>query len=123
MQDFCHLHCHTQFSLLDGASDIDSLMTKAANDGQQAIALTDHGNMFGAFKFVKAANKKGIKPIIGCEFYMVENRWQKTFEKVRDKKMSDFISFYWLKMKWDIAICQNYVRLVSKKVCMANSPG
>lgn len=90
MQDFCHLHCHTQFSLLDGASDIDSLMTKAANDGQQAIALTDHGNMFGAFKFVKAANKKGIKPIIGCEFYMVENRWQKTFEKSKGQKDERF---------------------------------
>jgi DNA polymerase-3 subunit alpha len=65
-------------------------MTKAANDGQQAIALTDHGNMFGAFKFVKAANKKGIKPIIGCEFYMVENRWQKTFEKSKGQKDERF---------------------------------
>lgn len=90
MQDFCHLHCHTQYSLLDGASDIDLLMTKAANDGQQAIALTDHGNMFGAFKFVKAANKKGIKPIVGCEFYMVENRWQKTFEKSKGQKDERF---------------------------------
>ena len=62
MQDFCHLHLSYPFSLLDGASDIDSLMTKAANDGQQAIALTDHGNMFGAFKFVKAANKKELSP-------------------------------------------------------------
>ena len=78
MQDFCHLHCHTQYSLLDGASDITALMEKAVKDGQQAIALTDHGNMFGAFKFVKAANKKGIKPIVGCEFYMVENRSQKS---------------------------------------------
>lgn len=86
MQDFCHLHCHTQFSLLDGASDIDALMAKAAADGQQAIALTDHGNMFGAFKFVKAANKKGIKPIIGCEFYLVENRWLKSFEKSKGQK-------------------------------------
>ncbi|MFM2394842.1 MAG: polymerase alpha subunit, partial [Bacteroidota bacterium] len=60
MQDFCHLHCHTQYSLLDGASDIDVLIDKAVRDGQKAIAITDHGNMFGAFKFVQAANKKGI---------------------------------------------------------------
>ncbi|MBP6396276.1 MAG: DNA polymerase III subunit alpha [Saprospiraceae bacterium] len=90
MQDFCHLHCHTQYSLLDGASDINALMEKAVKDGQQAIALTDHGNMFGAFKFVKAANKKGIKPIIGCEFYMVENRWQKSFEKSKGQRDERF---------------------------------
>lgn len=90
MQDFCHLHCHTQYSLLDGASDITALMEKAVKDGQQAIALTDHGNMFGAFKFVKAANKKGIKPIVGCEFYMVENRWQKSFEKSKGQRDERF---------------------------------
>lgn len=90
MQDFCHLHCHTQYSLLDGASDITALMEKAVKDGQQAIALTDHGNMFGAFKFVKAANKKGIKPIVGCEFYLVENRWQKSFEKSKGQRDERF---------------------------------
>jgi DNA polymerase III subunit alpha len=86
MQDFCHLHCHTQYSLLDGASDINAIMEKAANDGQTAVALTDHGNMFGAFKFVKAAHKKGIKPIVGCEFYMVEDRTIKSFEKSKGQK-------------------------------------
>ncbi len=86
MQDFCHLHCHTQYSLLDGASDINALMEKAANDGQTAVALTDHGNMFGAFKFVKAAHKKGIKPIVGCEFYIVEDRSIKAFEKSKGQK-------------------------------------
>ena len=73
MPEFCHLHCHTQFSLLDGAADIDLMFQKAKEDGQQAIAITDHGNMFCVLKFVREANKRDIKPIIGCEFYVVKD--------------------------------------------------
>ena len=79
MVDFCHLHSHTQYSLLDGASDISALMKKAAADGQTAAAITDHGNMFGVFKFVKEARAHGIKPIIGCEFYLTHSRSIKSF--------------------------------------------
>ncbi len=86
MPDFSHLHCHTQFSLLDGASDIGAMMKKAASDGQKAVALTDHGNMFGAFKFVREAEKNGVKPIIGCEFYLVEDRHKKSFQKSKGEK-------------------------------------
>ena len=78
---FTHLHVHTQFSLLDGAADISKLMHKAKADGMKAIAMTDHGNMFGAFKFVAEAQKNGIKPIVGCEFYMVADRHKKQFTK------------------------------------------
>jgi len=81
MPDFSHLHVHTQFSLLDGAASISGLMKKAQADNMKAIALTDHGNMFGAFKFVAEANKHNIKPIVGCEFYMVKDRFKKTFNK------------------------------------------
>lgn len=81
MPDFIHLHNHTQYSLLDGASDIELLLEKAKNDEQKAVAITDHGNMFGAFKFAKEAQKKGIKPIIGCEFYVVEDRHIQKFER------------------------------------------
>ncbi len=81
MPEFVHLHCHTQFSLLDGASDIGVMMDKAARDGQKGVALTDHGNMFGAFKFVSEAHKRDLKPIIGCEFYLVEDRHRKTFSR------------------------------------------
>jgi DNA polymerase III subunit alpha len=84
--DFCHLHSHTQYSLLDGASDIKTLMKKAQADGQSAVAITDHGNMFGVFKFVKEANAKDIKPIIGCEFYVADDRHIKSFEKSRGLK-------------------------------------
>ena len=66
MPDFVHLHCHTQFSLLDGASSIEGMVKKAVANEMKAMAITDHGNMFGAFKFVSECNKKGIKPIVGC---------------------------------------------------------
>jgi DNA polymerase III subunit alpha len=86
---FSHLHCHTQYSLLDGAANISSMYKKAQKDGMPAIAITDHGNMFGVFQFVAEASKfEGVKPIVGCEFYLVENRHEKTFTK--DKKDKRF---------------------------------
>ena len=81
MPSFNHLHCHTQFSLLDGASSITEMMKKAQTDGMRAVALTDHGNMFGAFKFVAEANKYNVKPIVGCEFYLVHDRHKRQFSK------------------------------------------
>ena len=85
---FSHLHVHTQFSLLDGAASIQSLYKKAIDDGMPALAISDHGNMFGAFEFVAEAHKHKdengklkVKPIVGCEFYITENRHQKTFTK------------------------------------------
>ncbi len=85
---FSHLHVHTQFSLLDGASAIPNLYKKAASDGQPALAISDHGNMFGVFKFVAEAGKHKnedgtlkVKPIVGCEFYLVEDRHKKTFTR------------------------------------------
>lgn len=86
MPEFVHLHSHTQFSLLDGASNIDVLMQKAADDNMKAVALTDHGNMFGAFKFVSAAENHGIKPIVGCEFYLVEDRRKQSFSKSKGER-------------------------------------
>ena len=70
---FVHLHVHTEYSLLDGACRIDRLMDRAAGLGMSALALTDHGNMYGAIEFFNAAKAKGIKPLIGCEIYLVEN--------------------------------------------------
>lgn len=79
MTQFSHLHCHSQFSLLDGAAPIDDMFAKAKADGMRAVALTDHGNMFGAFKFVNSGLKHGVKPIVGCEFYVVEDRFRRSF--------------------------------------------
>lgn len=67
---FSHLHCHTQFSLLDGAASISQLVKKAKDTGMPAIAITDHGNMFGVPSFVSEAKYAGVKPIVGCEFYI-----------------------------------------------------
>jgi DNA polymerase-3 subunit alpha len=85
---FSHLHVHTQFSLLDGAASIQSLYKKAIADGMPALAISDHGNMFGVFEFVAEAykhkdenGKLKVKPIVGCEFYITKDRHRKTFSK------------------------------------------
>ncbi|MCC6384825.1 MAG: DNA polymerase III subunit alpha [Bacteroidia bacterium] len=96
---FSHLHVHTQYSLLDGAASISGLFKKAVNDKMPAIAITDHGNMFGVFNFVaeaakinRAAGKEIIKPVVGCEFYLVENRHQQTFTKGnKDKRFHQLL--------------------------------
>ena len=94
---FSHLHNHTQFSLLDGASSIPRLFDKAEKDGMPAVAITDHGNMFGVFEFVAQSWKKTkvvgttpdgkeikeptVKPVVGCEFYVVETRHKRQFSR------------------------------------------
>ncbi len=67
---FTHLHVHTQYSILDGATDIEALAKKAKADHMEAVAITDHGNMFGAKQFHKIMTKAGLKPILGCEAYV-----------------------------------------------------
>lgn len=100
MSQFSHLHVHTEYSLLDGFASVKKLFAKAGKDGMPAVAITDHGNMFGVFQFVKEAwentrivgkdadgkdiKEPVVKPVVGCEFYVVENRHVKTFTK--DKK-------------------------------------
>lgn len=78
MPDFTHLHVHTQYSILDGASDIKKLISRVKELGMSAVAITDHGNMFGVFDFIKTAKNAGIKPIVGCEMYVAE---ESRFEK------------------------------------------
>ena len=70
MSQFVHLHLHTDYSMLDGACDVDKLCERAKELGMPAVAMTDHGNIFGAVHFVNAAKQAGIKPIIGCELYI-----------------------------------------------------
>jgi DNA polymerase-3 subunit alpha len=97
MPEFIHLHSHSQYSLLDGAASISGMYKKAAKDGMKALTITDHGNMFGVFDFVAEANKHkladgtSIKPIVGCEFYLVEDRFVQSFSKEkRDKRFHQF---------------------------------
>jgi DNA polymerase-3 subunit alpha len=70
MPEFTHLHLHTDYSLLDGACDVDKLVDRVASIGQKSVAMTDHGNIYGAVHFFDAAKKKGVKPILGCELYI-----------------------------------------------------
>ncbi len=70
--EFTHLHVHTQYSILDGAAAIDPLLKKASKDGMKALAITDHGNMYGVLEFTERARKYGLKPIIGCEMYVTD---------------------------------------------------
>ncbi|HTB97994.1 MAG TPA: DNA polymerase III subunit alpha, partial [Terracidiphilus sp.] len=70
MAEFTHLHLHTEYSLLDGACDVHKLVDRVAELGQTSVAMTDHGNIYGAVHFFNAAKEKGIKPILGCELYV-----------------------------------------------------
>jgi DNA polymerase-3 subunit alpha len=70
MSEFVHLHLHTDYSLLDGACGVPGLIKRVAEIGQKAVAMTDHGNIYGTVEFVDEAQKKGIKPIVGCELYV-----------------------------------------------------
>src|SRR3989339_2066112 len=70
MSDFVHLHVHSHYSLLDAVSKIDELVKTAKTRGFSALALTDHGNLYGAIEFYQACQKEGIKPIIGLEAYV-----------------------------------------------------
>ena len=87
MPDFVHLHVHTQYSILDGAAAIKPLIKRAKALGMNAIAITDHGNMYGVKNFHATATDAGVKPILGCEVYVVKNR----FEKDKDEKAGDHL--------------------------------
>ena len=87
---FTHLHVHTEYSLLDGASRINTLVARAKELGMDSLAITDHGVMFGVIDFYRACKAEGIKPIIGCEVYTAaRTRFDKDPEK--DKVMNHLI--------------------------------
>ncbi|MFK7844576.1 MAG: DNA polymerase III subunit alpha [Rhodothermales bacterium] len=81
--DFSHLHCHTQYSLLDGAARIKKLVKKASELEQKALAITDHGNLFGVPEFYTSAQKAGVQPIIGCEFYLTPSGMSDKSDRTR----------------------------------------
>src|ERR1700744_5314934 len=115
MSKFSHLHTHTQFSLLDGAASIQSLYKKAIKDGMPALAITDHGNMFGAFEFVAEAYKHKnddgtlkVKPVVGCEFYAGADRPRKIITK--EQKAERFHQILLAKNKQGY---QNLIKLTS----------
>ena len=105
---YVHLHCHSHYSLLDGVIPVGSLVRAAKDRDMKAIALTDHGNMFGAVEFYQAAKQEGIKPIIGMEAYITEG------SRLEKKKASPGANFYHLVLLAQNAIgYQNLVKLSS----------
>ena len=107
--DFVHLHLHTQYSLLDGACKIDNLLDLALRYKMPAVAMTDHGNMFGAIEFYQKAIAKGIKPIVGCEIYVApDSRFEKSSRGIREA------SFHLILLVKDELGYYNLMKLVTK---------
>ena len=107
---FVHLHLHTQFSLLDGANQIEPLVQQVKAFGQPAVAMTDHGNMFGAIEFYRKAKDAGIKPIIGCEAYMaMGSRHAK-----KDSGLAHNDYYHLILLARNLTGYQNLIKLVSK---------
>lgn len=89
---FVHLHCHTQYSLLDGAIRLDDLIERALAFDMNAVSITDHGNLFGAMEFYLKAKKAGLKPIIGCEVYVASgSRFDKTSHKSGESSLNHLV--------------------------------
>jgi len=109
MGEFVHLHLHTQYSLLDGSITIPKLFERASKLGFQALAITDHGNMFGAVPFYKRAKEVGIHPIIGCEIYIAPGS---RLEKTSHKGLTD-ASYHLILLVKDEVGYRNLVKLVS----------
>src|ERR671938_1082007 len=108
-QSFVHLHLHTEFSLLDGANRIDELLDRAQELHMPAVAMTDHGNMFGAMKFYKAARERGINPILGCEAYI-----SPTTRFERSKQGISAVAHHLTLLATNYEGYQNLARLISK---------
>ncbi|HEX2986615.1 MAG TPA: DNA polymerase III subunit alpha, partial [Chloroflexota bacterium] len=105
-QEFVHLHVHSEYSLLDGLGKVKNLVNRAKELGMPALALTDHGSMYGAIEFYLAAKAAGIKPIVGVETYMARRR-------MTDKEAEDKSSSHLLLLAKDLSGYQSLVQLVS----------
>jgi DNA polymerase-3 subunit alpha len=108
--DYVPLHLHTQYSLLDGAIRVNELIATALEYRLPAVAMTNHGNLFGAIEFYKKVSKAGLKPIIGCEVYVAQ---KSRLEKKSVKDASDAL-FHLILLCKDFHGYQNLTRLVSK---------
>ncbi len=142
MSKFVHLHIHSEFSLLDGANRIKDLPVRAKELGMDAMAITDHGVMYGAIDFYKACKKEGIKPIIGCEVYVaprsrfdkepnIDNKYNHLILLAKDnqgyKNLSKLVSLgftegYYYKPRIDLEILEKYHEgLICLSACLAGA--
>jgi DNA polymerase-3 subunit alpha len=109
--NFTHLHLHTTFSLLDGAIKIKDLMEYCKNNGMDAVAITDHGNMYGVVQFYQEAVKQGIKPIIGNEFYVAPGK--RTEKKVMEN-LADGNNYHLVLLAQNLTGYKNLIKLTSR---------
>ena len=117
MQDFVHLHVHSQYSLLDGQTNIQKMVDKAINNGMQGVAITDHGNMMGIKEFINYCEKKNnaleaegkhFKPIIGCEVYIAPRR------KEQKEGKPDAANYHLILLAKNSKGYHNLIKIVSK---------
>ena len=94
-----HIRCHTSYSILQSTISIDKLVKKVVDTGMKSVAITDHGNLFGAFEFVSLCQKHDIKPLVGCEFYLVDDRKIRQGGFSRDKKDKRYSQVLYAKNK------------------------
>ncbi len=142
MSKFVHLHIHSEFSLLDGANRIKDLPVRAKELGMDAIAITDHGVMYGAIDFYKACKKEGVKPIIGCEVYVaprsrfdkepnIDNHYnhlillaknQQGYKNLSKLVSIGFVDGYYYKPRIDLDVLEQYHEgLICLSACLAGS--
>jgi DNA polymerase-3 subunit alpha len=107
---FVHLHCHTEYSTLDGACRVGAAVKKAVKLGMPALAITDHGVMYGAVEFYEACKKNGIKPIIGCEMYIAADSYKKKTASATGKQEGNY---HFTLMAADLEGYKNLIKLVS----------
>lgn len=108
--DFTHLHLHSTYSMLDGAIKIKELVNRVKEMGMSSVAITDHGNLFGTIEFYKEANKAGVKPIIGSEFYVSNNRKK---EEDKDGEILDGGNYHLILLAKDEIGYKNIIKLSS----------
>ncbi len=114
MPEFIHLHNHTYYSLLDGACSIEDLVGAAKKNGMKSVALTDHGVLFGAFEFYKTAKANGIKPIIGCEVYYVNDGLATDRERFQDAEGKNKAYNHLILLAKNETGYQNLMKLVTR---------
>ena len=138
MNDFVHLHVHSEYSLLDGSSRIKELPNRIKDLGMNAVALTDHGNMYGAIQFYKACKEAGVKPIMGCEVYVTEESYLKFdrsnkryhlillaennegFNNIMKIVSEGFVHGYYYKPRVDYEVLRKYSRgIIATSACLA----
>lgn len=142
MSEFVHLHIHSEFSLLDGANRIKDLPVRAKELGMDAIAITDHGSMYGTIDFYKACKKEGVKPIIGCEVYVaprsrfdkepnIDNHYnhlillaknQQGYQNLSKLVSIGFVDGYYYKPRIDLEVLEKYHEgLICLSACLAGA--